>query len=225
VDYQKSLFSGKQFHALMEEDVRDVLKDIYPFLWAAVVNPFDDLLDRRKRDDGFRILDEGQTAQWLRPQIVDQAKRIFHSDEDMKCYTRRQQVFFEYRDAISICFKKITKRRRKRGGSRLERSNYLTPQNREYWYQRRLEGFPDLPRIIVGYELIKEMTDIRILVGYPRSRQRGFQWTYEMPNQDRALARLAEEHQARTSRKDDDRAGLGFFVRPRRIVREGTANG
>jgi hypothetical protein len=190
------------------------------------VNSFDDLQERREKEDdeAFRILDEGQTAQWLRPQIVHRAKRMFEHNDAMRCYTRRRQVLFEYKDAIAICFKKITRRGR-RGSSRLERSNYLTPQNRDYWQQRKLEGFLDIPRIIVGYELLMEMTDIRVLIGYPRTRQRGFRWTYEMANQDNALRQIVAEHQEKKNTYEDDAEDPGFIVRPRRMVREGTTNG
>ncbi len=220
----KKLFSNEQLQILTEGDVQELLADINPYLWAAVVNPFDDLQERRENDEAFRILDEGQTAQWLRPQIVHRAKRIFEHNDAMRCYTRRRQLLFEYKDAIAICFKKVTKRRY-RGSSRLERSNYLTLQNKDYWQQRKLEGFPDIPRIIVGYELLMEMTDIGVLVGYPRTRQRGFQWIYNMANQDNALLRIVAEHQEKKHGYEDDAEDPGFIVRPRRMVREGAING
>lgn len=221
--YQPSLFSRDQLQNLTEEDVQTHLADINPYLWAAVVNPFDDLQMRRESDEAFRILDEGQTAQWLRPQIVFWAKKIFGLNDAMRCCRRRQQVSFEYKDAIAICFKKVTKRWHQ-SGSRLERSNYLTSQNKDYWQQRKLDGFPDIPRVVVGYELLREMTDIRVLVGYPRTRHRDFQWIYEMPNQDSVLLRIVQEHQEKKRSYEPEAEAPGFIVRPRRVVREGTTN-
>ena len=220
----KKLFGTEQLQILTEGDVQELLVDINPYLWAAVVNPFDDLQDRRENDEAFRILDDGQTAQWLRPQIVHQAKRIFEHNDAMRCHTRRQQVLFEYKDSIAICFKKVTKRWH-RGSSRLERSNYLTSQNRDYWQQQKLEGFADIPRIIVGYELLMEMTDIRVLIGYPRTRQRDFRWIYAMANQDDALRRIVAEREESKHDYEDDAEDPGFIIRPRRMVREGTTNG
>ena len=221
--YQRNLFSGDQLQVLTEHDVQEVLIDINPHLWAAVVNPFDDLRERRETDGAFRILDEGQTAQWLRPQIIHHAKMIFRDNDAMPCYTSRQQVFFTYKDATAICFKKVTERWHD-GESRLERSNYLTSQNKDYWQQRQVHGFPDVPRVIVGYELLKEMTEVRVLIGYPRTRQRGFLWVYEMPSQDDVLAQIVQEHQENKRADETDIDDPGFVIRPRRMVREGTPN-
>jgi hypothetical protein len=55
---------------LDEEWLEATISPLYPQLWRMIRAPFDDLVVRRGSDRAFRIMDEGETAQWLRPQIV-----------------------------------------------------------------------------------------------------------------------------------------------------------
>lgn len=80
--YQTGLF-GPEDGPLLEKDVQDLIDEINPYLWAAIVNPFDDLTQRRAVDQAFQILNEGESAQFLRPQIIRHAKNIFENNDAM----------------------------------------------------------------------------------------------------------------------------------------------
>jgi hypothetical protein len=132
-------------------------------------------------------------AQWMSHQIKCSAIDICEQNPDARLRHRKGkfQEFFELGGEVAIVFKKITLRKKRNGESRLERSNNLTEGNRGYWHQDRQDGVPDIPRFIVGYELLREMTDIRVFLGYPRSRGRTFVWIYELEAYSQAIVRPA----------------------------------
>lgn len=158
------------FPSIVHDEVwlESVISPLYPELWRIVRQPFDDLLTRRATDRAFRIMDEGETAQWLRPQIVDLARQIFDGHPDVRIERRKQQFFMNYKDAVAITPKKIRSDRDRKG---LTFSSYDTRQNMDYWGRREVDGLPMLPRLIVGYQFVAEMTDIKIYVGYPYGKR------------------------------------------------------
>jgi hypothetical protein len=169
--------------------------------------PFDDLLVRRVNDPAFRILDEGETAQWLRPQVIERARHLFDGSPDVRVEKKKQQLFVNCRGRVAITPKKLKPRWRSAG---LTFSSYNTSQNKDYWEQRRNNGFPDLPRLIVGYQFVKEMTDIRIWVAYPSGK-----WLrncFLMPDQTGVVLGIFKPAPIEAG-EDEDK---GYVVKPKK---------
>ena len=137
---QKGLFPGI---VLADEELERLVSPLYPKLWRMIREPFDDLRCRRAADGAFRIMDEGETAQWLRPQIVERARQLFDGDSEITAGKKNQQFFLRWRDKFAIIPKKL---RRARDKKRLTFSSYDTIQNVALWAQRAEDGLPDLPR-------------------------------------------------------------------------------
>jgi hypothetical protein len=72
-----------------------------------------------------------------------------------------------------------------------------------------------LPRLIIGYEPIKELTEINIYVCYPRSRGLAFRWTFAMPDQSEAVRGLLADNKVEAPTQGERRRG--FIVRHRRM--------
>ena len=104
--------------------------------------PFDDLMVRRATDHAFRILDEGEAAQWIRPQIVDLARQMFDGDAEVRVEKRSQQLYLNYKDTLAITPKKF---KPDRDGKGITFSSYNTRQNMDYWKRREVSGLPMLP--------------------------------------------------------------------------------
>jgi hypothetical protein len=202
---QKGLFPGI---VLAEEELALLIEPLYARLWQMIREPFEDLRSRRTNDPAFRILDEGETAQWLRPQIVECARRIFDGDSDVVPEKRRQQFYLRWLDKFAIIPKKL---KRGRGKRSLTFSTYDTIQNVTLWSQRSEDGLPDLPRLLVGYVFIEEMTDIKIWIAYPRGKQAGIYLL--IPDQDGGIMGV---YQPGPDEGQPDEEDKGFSVRPRK---------
>lgn len=192
---------------LTEEWLEAAVSPLYPQLWQIIRVPFDDLLLRRAEDPAFRILEEGETAQWLRPQIVHQARQVFDGNPDIKVEKRNQQLYLNYRDRLAITPKKLKPGYRGRG---LTFSSYSTEQNEAYWRQEEVDGLPTLQRLIVGYQFVKEMTDIKIWVAYPYGKRLSI--CFLMPDQTGAIIGLFHPVPA-PAVMDEDK---GYKVKPKR---------
>lgn len=201
---QKGLFPGVP---LVEEELERLISPLYPRLWRMIREPFEDLRGRRGSDPGFRVLDEGETAQWLRPQIVECARRIFEDDPQIIPRKKNQQFYLEWCGKFAIIPKKL---RSRRGKSRLTFSSYNTVQNLNLWAQRAEDGLPDLPRLLVGYVFVDQMTDIKIWVAYPRGKSAGVYLL--MPDQVGGIKGVYQPAPDEGEPEDDK----GFRVRPRR---------
>jgi len=199
--FQRGLFDGD---VLPEEAFDELLRPIYPRLWQMIRSPFDDLLRRRAEDHAFQILSEGEAAVWLRPQIMEHALNLFDGDDEIQIKSHHGQKYLCYQEKVAIVPKKI---RNSWKGKHLTFSSFSTPQNVRYWEQAALEGVPSIPRLIVGYQFVDELTDIKILVGLPKGKR--FEWCYLMP--DQSLSRLELPTVAANSEDSEDR---GFSVRP-----------
>ena len=184
VEFQRSLFPGVD---LSEQDLDDLLSPLYPKLWASIRGPFDELQHRRATDPWFRVYTEGECAQCIRPQIAFTARQLFAGEGDIQFQDYRNQFYINYRDQIAITPKKLKPRWLRRG---LTFSSYSTHQNRLWWQQRAGDGMPELVKIIYGYQFVREMTDIRIYVAYPRGKS--MKICYLMPEQTGAELRIAE---------------------------------
>src|SRR4051794_20505513 len=123
---QKGLFP---YPVLTEDELEAIVAPWYPQFWRMIREPFDDVLARRASDSGFRILEEGETAQWLRPQIIERARQIFDGNPDVKLEHKNQQYFLNCRNQVAVTPKKLKPRWRKPG---LTFSSYETRQNKDY---------------------------------------------------------------------------------------------
>jgi hypothetical protein len=207
LEFQRSLFPGVD---LSEQDLDDLLSPLYPKLWASIRGPFDELLRRRMSDDPwFRVYTEGECAQCLRPQIAYTAHQLFRGEDDVQFQVYRNQLYINYRDQLAITPKKLRPRWLRRG---LTFSSYNTEQNIAWWRQRTGDGLPDLVRVIVGYQFIKEMTDIKIYITYPRGKF--LKVCYLMPEQSGAELRIVEVPVA------EPPESRGFEVVPKKEIRK-----
>ena len=161
-------------------EVLGLLEPYYPDLWWTVMEPWRDVQERRLVDAAFRRRKGRDLAWWLYPEMVHLAETIFESHDLRPILLENGMFALRYQDKLLITFKRLKRRRFKKKLRRLERSNYLTPTNRNYHDQRSDRMFPDIPRVIVGYETIKEETEIRVLVAYPPTQERGFEWDQEI---------------------------------------------
>jgi hypothetical protein len=217
MEYQRSLFPILPEPTLKR--VHRMLRRIYPELWRCLNEPFEDLQRRRRQDADFRHLNEGQLAQWLRPQIIQRAKRIFDGNPDVRFVTIQGLELLIYRDRLAIAFKKLKLRKISAIQTALQRSNYPTPTNVDFWAQARIPTYPDIPRIIVGYLPKRAFTEIAVIVAYPRATHMGFHWRYLMPDQSRKLMELSRPAEAPSlaAEKPEDK---GFTVLPKKDVKE-----
>ncbi len=202
---QRGLFSGA---TLSEDQLEALLSPIYPQLWGMIHESFVVFADFRQRFAEFRLLTEGQAAGFIRAQIEHAATILFAKHPDVKLRTIQNQFFLQYKDAVLITPKKFRVDFR----GRLTFSSYRTKRNDRYWGQDPVEGIPYLPRLIVGYKFMQEMTSIQIMVAYPRGKQ--FRLCYLMPDQNGKAVTMHHEEVA------DVAPSKGFKVKTRKIATE-----
>ena len=92
-------------------------------------------------------------------------------------------------------------------------SSYNTEQNRSYWLQQQVDGFPRIPRIIVGYLFVKEMTEIKIFVAYPNGKL--LQTCYLMPDQSSEVFQIYTQPVQPQEIIEEER---GFTAKPRKAA-------
>jgi hypothetical protein len=187
------LFDSSRTGYVAEDAVKKLLENANPLLWQVVMYPWEDFQFSRRDDPRFQFFSEGETAWWMHCQIKNIAQTLCEDcpELDLTAHTTRDNQFYlMFREELILVFKKLKRvYSRKLMRDVLVRSNYPTRHNREFWAQRREAGL-DAPRIIVGYEPIRALTEARIHIGYPRSKGYQFDWVYEMPNQFEAARSL-----------------------------------
>ena len=214
-EQQASLFP--QLPDPTREGVQTLLATMDPLLWSSLMIPWEDLRRYRETDENFRHRDEGEQAQWLRPQMARRARLLFNDHPDVRFVLVNRMPVRIYHEESAIVITKLTKRPDRRGRRRLTRSTYLTRTTMDFWDQRKLEGFPDYPRIIVGYVPQKEFTAIRIVVAHPRTRGSGMEWYSWMPDQSQTMVRPVEPSDLP---RPGDQRGKGFDIVPKKDVKE-----
>ena len=178
MDRQPLLFDV--FGVLDPDRVLKTVEPALPRLRGLVRGQFDDLQLRRQNDPAFGWMDEGQSAWWMATQLWNHAKADFHG-EPMLTYRRvKQQDYVVVGEEAIVVFKKLRKKKNREGITELVTSNYRTKQNIDWWGQRAVEGVPDLPRLIIGYEFRHELTDMRCYLGLPRGSNASLQWHREI---------------------------------------------
>jgi hypothetical protein len=189
--YQRSLFPQWQLPVPTEGQVNEALRPHYPLLWSCIMDPWEDFLERRGTDRAFTDLTEDETAQWLTMQAAHQARALLANNDNFQLLTLHGKLVIVVQEKFALTIKKLTKRAFPIGGpAQLTRSNYLTTRNERLWNQVKDQELPDYPRIILGYQLLKEITEISIVIAYPRTRKRGVIWAYRMPDQSRVAPQV-----------------------------------
>jgi hypothetical protein len=222
---QLSLFSSGDFLQYADESaVRSLLSDANPLLWSLVRVTWDEFQGDRQSDSRFRDLDEGEAAWWLHLRYKRLAELFTENSPEYGILcgcTIDRQFYLNLHGELVIVFKKLTRRFSKRlGHDVLMRSNYPTTGNCDFWEQRKRDGAVDATRVILGYEPIKEMTDVKIYIGYPRTRGRWFTWIYEMDDQMEESRRISREIKERELLPTQQETKKGFVVEPRRKASE-----
>ncbi len=218
---QKYLFPRTDY--LTEDRAQSLLEDANPLLWHAVMLPWDDFQHSRRDDPRFRAFTEADAAWWLHGQIKQVVERLCDDRTDLGITphtTKDNQFYVDVRGELTVVFKKLvrvyspTQMR-----ELLTRSNYPTRHNCDFWAQRMEAGLHS-PRVIIGYEPIKAMSDVKIHVGYPRTKGQYFDWIYEMPNQVAAAKRLFELAEPE-SHPDIEKRGFSVESRTTRESKKG----
>jgi len=171
-----------QLDYIDREEVQDRLGPHTTLLWRVAHEPFDDWMHRRETDPAFHRWDCSDVAQWLHIQMKLCAQRLFSDHGDIKPRRLNSGMFvLDCCEKFAITIKKLHIPKRGAGVGEYCRSNYPTASNLDYWDQRQDHEFPNYPRVILGYMLEREMTAIRIIIGYPRSRSLELNWYYFLP--------------------------------------------
>src|SRR5262249_31291481 len=141
-----------------------------PLLVASILEPWNELQRYRETDVNFADLTEDEVAQWMTIQAAHRARKLFADEDTTQLLTLHGKLVLLVKDQFAITIKKLSKRKLKRfSPPELSRSNYQTPRNVRFYRQLKNLGLPDVPRIVLGYQLLDLMTDIRIWIAYPRN--------------------------------------------------------
>lgn len=178
--HQANLFA--QLPAPTEAGVREWLRPMYPLLRAAIMEPWDEFVEYRRTDPNFRDLSEDEVAQWLTIQACRRARKLFAGEDTIELLTVHNKLVILLVDKLAITIKKLTKRSwSKQKQEVLTRSSFRTPRNRAFYLQAKNMDVPDVPRVVFGYQLLKEISEIKLWIAYPRSLGRAFEWAYVLP--------------------------------------------
>lgn len=200
-----------------EVEVRQLLEPHYPVLWQTVMLPWRDLQERREADLAFRRKSGKHLAWWLHSEMREQAKELFAGHLVLRPETLKNKVLaLRYRDKLLITIKKVHKCQL-RGAGVLKRSNILTPTNKDYHDQRSGKGFPDIPRVVLGYRLMREETEIEIVIAYPRSQDHNFLWHYLLPDQSAGELRLDRRP---SDGPPEESPTKGFTIAPKKSAKD-----
>lgn len=202
MDMQRTLFDSTD---VTQERVRSILEPHYPAIYRTVMLPWQGWLSRRRDDSFFRHFMDVDVAWFMHRQMLVQAELEFDGS-DATPVTNGQMFAMNIQGELLICFKKL----RMDAYGRLRRSNHRQMLNERYWGQRSREGFPDLPRLLVGYLPANLLTDISIHIAYPSGRS--MRWAYRMPDQPQSIFQISESSAAKDEAQPEEK---GFRVTAR----------
>lgn len=176
---QRYLFDGMP-HPSVEAVMGLLSPDLESFR-LAISMPWDDLQIRRQEDNDpyFTDLSAGAFAIWLTTQAHRHAEDLLNQEriEIRKAYGK---PYYVVQDQLILSIKKLTRRTNRYGISGLYRSNYGTDRSRDFWNHQSVDDAPNLPRFVLGYEFVQEITDIKIYVGWSKSHKQSFEWIEEI---------------------------------------------
>lgn len=217
---QGSMYPG--FPKFTQDVVNGLLEPIYPHLWRTIMEAWLEFQRYRANDPNFSGFDEQDAAQFMHSLIRQYAPEVFENNPigaKVSSYYGKPAIIISEKIAVTI--KKLKKRRCRKTApeEELTRSHYDTQRSRKYWNNEPLDYGPNEPRVVVGYLLLRELTQIRIVVAYPRVARKGFIWSYLMPVQPNSIlrARFTEETIAEPQEP-------GFKIDAKEVGKEGTSN-
>lgn len=211
MEVQLPLFDRGRSGYVASDKAQALLEDTAPLLWSSIMEPWADLQDSRRDDRRFRSMSSSEIAWWMHGQIKQEALRLIDDNPTLGLTPHTSpngQFYLSQRDDLILVFKKLRRVfSHKLRRDVLTRSNYPTKHNRAFWAQRVAAGF-DAPRLIVGYEPIDVMSDVRIHIGYPRTQGCQFDWTYELTNPSDSATRVVEPLVARIAEPVNEEPGF-----------------
>ena len=218
---QQSLFPALPVPS--QADVVATLEPDFPLFWDCVMGPWADFQTYRASDPNFTDLDEDNAAVWLTMQASIRARQMFDGRDGFQVVNRHGKPVIVVRQKLAVTVKKLTRRLNPKTGRRLlTRSNIDTPANSEFWGQLANGDSQNVPRVILGYELLKELSEIRLLIAYPRTRGRAMEWEYRIPAQAQPL-RAFQPPSPTPTPVDEPRKGFTITSR-RETVERGTGS-
>lgn len=166
---------------ISEEVVRRNLEPVMASLWDLIESCWNDLCHYREADQNFHDMSHCDIAGFVTSLAYRRAKKLFDGDPTVKVRELNGKPVLIVADKYEMKIKKLTKRKlRPNGQYELTRSNYPTPTDLAYYSQMPVQNGTDLPRLVLGYQLIKEATEIKIWIAFPRRKTRGMLWSFEM---------------------------------------------
>jgi hypothetical protein len=150
-------------------------------LWQVVHGAWADFLRRRAEDPDFHDWEESDVAHWMHTQTRRRAQSIFR--DNLRIRPRRLKsgmYILDCQEQVAITIKKLLRPRIGPCAGEMCRSNNLkgNEANKDYWDQRDRDEFPNHSRVILGWLPEQEMTAIKTVIGYPRTRGLELRWHY-----------------------------------------------
>ena len=183
---QLCLFDEQYEEEFQPSYVLEKTEPVMPLIAAAFREVFEDLCQRRANDPPFMRMSEGHLAWFLYSHLGSVLQLLVEETDDHSLleYRRvKQQDIFIACESVVLVFKKL-KRRSIDGESFLTRSNYRTRQNIDFWSQVLDGAFPQLPRIVFGYELQAELTKAVCYLGLPYGSNSKLRWHREVDSME-----------------------------------------
>ena len=175
-----------QYDYLNECQVLGIVNPILPALSCVVMDSWQALLNLRSDNPEFAGWDEGDCAALVTRFAYTRAVRTFTDCRNIQLLFRYRKLAIEIDEKLAVIVKKLTPRRKRWSDKpRLTRSHYLTPRSAKLYLQAQApdDDLPQMPRVVLGYVFEKEITEIRLVLAYPRSTTRGFEWIHPVTPQ------------------------------------------
>jgi hypothetical protein len=146
-------------------------------------------------------------------QAGNRAKALFDGKQGITVREWHRKPVIVVPDLLAIIIKKLTKRKVGQGGREgLTRSNARTKRTKKLHSQQRGNDLPDLPRVVLGHQFVREATEIRIFLAYPRTQKHGFDWIYQLKKP--SLANPGFPNLKVFARGDEPAEEKGFVIGP-----------
>ncbi len=165
-----------------QEAVIDLVQPYLRLFWDSMMGPWEDFRERRASDRWFTDYTEEECAITLTMQANCRMRQELNGVEGIRVATQFRKPVFIVDEKIAISVKKLTKRvNKKLNKSEFVRSNYHTTRNKEYWAQRSIHSAPDLPRIMLGYQFLREITEMRLFLARSQFQGKAIAWAHTIP--------------------------------------------
>ena len=191
---QRQQFLFDPLVELNPDHIMSIVGPALPRLRGLVRDHFDKLQAYRQREEDFAMMNEGQSAWWMATQLENHSRANFHGEPMLEFRRAKQQNFIVVCEEAVVVYKKLRLKTNRDGHTELVTSNYKTRQNMDWWTQQEIEGVPQLPRVILGYEFRHELTEMRCYLGLPRGSNAALQWHREIDSPQGFEDGFTDEH-------------------------------